>query len=349
MHPLNSVCCTSAQEPPWWMWLLVGVTALVVMASIIGWAMAVLHDRSAAAFWVRNAVANAGASTDGSYPSAWQNALAVRFRRVGGRSDPPRPESVEEVALWEGIGSRRVDLIYVPAFKLLLPLVALGYLIRGTLTNPGEGWTGSLFQDDSGDLWAFWEAWIGVGIWLLTTAGALALRLSAYPDLRVEDQWIFEHGVAHSLHRTSVDYDDSEVGPRPTYIALDHRLDNRTAAQIYEAFEIWLRAGHMPPSGSEPISSTTLFGAQAEGGYFFLHVPFNEFPDGSAQHRWMLITKPRDGEESVIVTTIPARTDFQKVRDRARHMREKARLRAARRARRDPNLSTSIELVKWEP
>jgi len=105
----------------------------------------------------------------------------------------------------------------------------------------------------------------------------------------------------------------------------------------------------MPPSGSEPISSTTLFGAQAEGGYFFLHVPFNEFPDGSAQHRWMLITKPRDGEESVIVTTIPARTDFQKVRDRARHMREKARLRAARRARRDPNLSTSIELVKWEP
>lgn len=349
MHPMNAMCCTSAQEPPWWMWLVVAATALVVLSSLFGWAMAVLHDRKAAAVRASNAVTNADESTDGSYPSAWASAMAVRFRRVGGRSDPPRPESVEEVALWERIGSRRVDLIYVPAFKVLVPVVALGYLIWGALTYPGEAWTGSLLQDDSGELWVFWEAWIGVGIWLLIAACALALRLSVYSDLHAEDQWIFEHGVAHSLHRTSVDYDDSEVGMQPTYIALDHRLDNRTAAQIHEAFEIWLRAGNMPPSGSAPISSTTLFGAQADGGYFFLHVPFDDSPDGSAHHRWLLITKPRDSDESVTVTTIPARTDFQKKRDRARRMREKARLSAARGARRDPNISPSGELVKWEP
>lgn len=331
MHPTNWTCCTTGQEQPWWSWLIVGATALVGIISLIRWAWRGLRGR--------RLVAESEEPTDSP---VWASAMAVRFRRVGGRTDPPRPESVEEVALWTRSEIRRVDLIYAPVFWVLLPIAALGYLIWGISADASEPWMGSLLQDDTGEPWNFWETWIGVGIWFLVTVGILIMRLRRLPDVQVRNRWIFEHGVAHSAHRTSVDYDDSDVGRQPTYIALDHRLDDRAAARIYEAFEIWLEAGGMPPSGSGPISSATLFGAQAKGGYFFIHIPIDESAGRSAQHRWMLITEPRDGEAAVIVTPIPARTDFHEVRD-------KARLRAARRARRDPNISTSTEVVKWEP
>ncbi|MGI8306936.1 hypothetical protein [Saccharopolyspora hattusasensis] len=78
----------------------------------------------------------------------------------------PRPESVDEVAKWEdpdGLG--RTELIYAPTFWVLLPLAALGYLIWGTITDPGDGWTGNLFDDSpSGNLWNYWLIWAAVAV-----------------------------------------------------------------------------------------------------------------------------------------------------------------------------------------
>lgn len=264
-------------------------------------------------------------------PGIWTDALAARPARLDRPSDVPAPESVDEVARWAGNEDlRRTVLVHAPVFWVLLPLAALAVLVWGTITDPGDGWTGNIFDDDAeGSPWNFWLVWVGVGVWLLVAIGVLILRLSVLRDVRAENEWVFAHGVAYSIHRASRDYDDGEAC-WATYIALDHRLDDRKAARIHTAFEQYLSQAGLPPSGSEPLSSATLFGAQAKGGYFILDLPVSQMAGAGTEHRWMLLTPPRSGSDDtgeVIVTPVPVPRKLQRIR---RRLRRRAARRNAR-------------------
>jgi len=252
-----------------------------------------------------------------TYPEVWTRATDNRSPRLARPRDVPRPESPEEVTVWAGLEDfRHTVLIYAPVFWVLLPLAALAFLIQQTITDPTGADVNITINDESVDgwpTWLVWLLWFGVGIWLFVAIGVLLLRLSVFRDLRAENQWIYERGVAHSIHRASVDYDDGEAS-WPTYIVLDHRLDDEKAARIHEAFEQWLSLAALPPSGSAPVPSARLFGAQAEGGYFFLHLPVSQTADATTEYRWLLITRPRDTEDDLIVTPVPVAKRLRKIR-----------------------------------
>ncbi|ASO21775.1 hypothetical protein FHR81_003424 [Actinoalloteichus hoggarensis] len=219
-------------------------------------------------------------------------------------------------------------------------LAGTAFLIHQTITDPtGTSWNITIDGEshDSWPTWVPWLAWIGVSVWLLIAVGVLLLRLSVLRDLHSENAWIYEHGVAHSIHRASVDHDDGEAG-WATYIALDHRLDDHHAARIHDAFEQWLSPARMPPSGSGPLSSATLFGPQAAGGYFLVRLPVSTIAGDTTEHRWMLVTAPRDGEGDVIVTPVPVPKKLTRIRatlrrKAARRSRHEARTESARRVR----------------
>lgn len=312
-----------SSDMPWWAWLFLVALALGLVVRVIWlWRHGGFRQADASA----QTTAEPGAPT---CPEAWTRAVEARSPEFVRPIDLPRPESVEEVATWASSEDfRRTELVFAPAFWVLLPLTAIGFLIWGSFTDPGHGWTGNIFDDhDTGQPWNFWLVWVGVAIWLVIAIGVLVLRLNTLPAVRAENQWIYEHGVAHSLHRASVDYDDGEASGWPTYIALDHRLDDQQAAQIHEAFEQWLSLAGLPPSSSEPISSTRLFGAQAKGGYFFLHLPVSQTAGVATEHRWMLITEPRDGEidgdGGVIVTPVPVSKQLRTIRAKLRRRADK--------------------------
>lgn len=263
--------------------------------------------------------------TPGNPTGIWASTSASSPASLNRPHDVPRPESVEEVARWAGSEDlRSTELVHAPVFWVFLPLAVLGYLIWGMITDPGEGWTGNLFDDaNSGQLWNFWLIWVGVGVWLLIAIGVLFVRLSIFRSLRAENEWIFERGVAHSIHRASLDYDDGEAR-WATYIALDHRIGDQQAARIHLAFEQWLSQVGLPPSRSKPISSETVFGSQAKGGYFILRLPVSQAAGATTEHQWTLFTEPRDGEGEVLVTPVP-------VPKKLRRIRRKLHRKAARR------------------
>ncbi len=246
---------------------------------------------------------------------SWAAALASRPRRLIRPTDVPRPESADEVARWAGREDlRRTQLVYAPVFWVVLPLAAATVLVWGTITDPGAGWTGDLFDSEAdGQPWNFWLVWVAVGVWLLIAVGVLVLRLSVLRTLRVENQWVFERGVAHSIHRTAVDRDDGE-GRWATYVAIDHRVDDRRAARIHAAFEHWLAQEGPPASGSAPLSSTALFGAQAAGGYFLPSLPVSETSGETTTYEWMLITPPGATIDETIVTPVPRQKHLQRLR-----------------------------------
>ena len=260
----------------------------------------------------------------GSHSSIWAHTPTSSRSRLDRPRDVPRPESVEEVAKWAGSEDlRSTELVHAPVFWVFLPLAAFGFLTWGIITDPGGGWTRNLFDgENSGQPWNFWLVWVGVGVWLLFAVGVLLLRLSVLRDLRAENEWIFEHGVAHSIHRTSVDFNDGESS-WATYIALDYRLDDQQAAHIHSAFEKWLAQEGLPSSGSKPISSEALFGAEAEGGYFFLHLPVSTIAGETAEHQWLLITKPQESEGEVLVTPVPVPKKRERIRRRLRRKAER--------------------------
>lgn len=312
----------SGDDMPWWAWLFPIALVLGLIVRIIWvWRRGGFRQADTPA----QATAGQGAPT---YPEVWARAMEDRTPELARPVDVPRSESVEEVSVWAGSEDfRHTILISAPAFWVVLPLAALGFLVWGSITDPGDGWKGNIFDDqETGQPWNLWLVWVGVAIWLLIAVGVLFLRLSVYANLRVENQWIYEHGVAHSIHRASVDYDDGEASGWPTYIALDRRLDDQQATRIHEAFEQWLSLTGLPPSGSGPISSSALFGVQAKGGYFFLHLPVSQTAGVTTEHRWLLITEPRDGEGDIIVTPVPVAKQLRKIRT-------KLRRRAARKAR----------------
>ncbi len=258
-----------------------------------------------------------GMATPSDQPQIWASASESMPTTPDRPRDVPRPESVDEVSRWAGSEDlRRTELVYAPVFWVLLPLAVIGFLIYQMITDPtGAGWsiTANGASRDTWLAWVPWLAWIGVTVWLLTAIGVLLLRLSALGDLRAENEWIFEQGVAHSIHRACIDYDDGEAR-WATYIALDYRLDDQRAARIHAAFELWLFQAGLPPSGSKPISSTTLFGEQAQGGYFILHLPVSTTAGETTAHKWLLITQPQDDERDVIVTPVPIPKKLAKIR-----------------------------------
>jgi len=260
---------------------------------------------------------NSSGPVSGSQSSIWAHTPTPARSRLDRPRDVPRPESVEEVAKWAGSENlRNTELIHAPVFWVFLPLAACGFLVWGIITDPGDGWTGNLFDEqNNGQPWNFWQVWVGVGIWLLIAIGVLLVRLSILRDLRVENMWIYEHGVAHSIHRTSVDYDDGEAS-WATYTALDHRLSDRQAARIHAAFEQWLAQSGLPPSGATPISSTALFSSEAKGGHFILHLPVSTIAGDTTEHRWILITEPRDGDGEVLMTPVPVPKKLEKIRQK---------------------------------
>ncbi|AXK35349.1 hypothetical protein DVA86_24585 [Streptomyces armeniacus] len=239
----------------------------------------------------------------------------------------PRPESVDEVAKWEdpdGLG--RTELYYAPIFWVLLPLAALGYLIWGTVTDPGDGWTGNLLDDNSpGNLWNFWLVWAGAAVWLLIALGVLVFRFSLTSQVRADNEWIHQHSIPCSVHHSPYRSDDGEGGSWPTFIAIDHRTADEQATRIHLGLHVWLShegvRGELD-SGSlrerRVISSTELFGEEAAGGFYLRSIPgFGPAEDFEA-HRWVLLTEPRDGEGDATVTTVPRHKKLQKIRRRLR-------------------------------
>lgn len=251
----------------------------------------------------------------------WARDPASMPPRLDRPRDAPRAESVDEVARWAGSEDlRRTALVYAPVFWVVLPLAAIAFLIYQTVTDPtGAGWNITVNGEsrDSWPDWVPWLAWIGASVWLLIALGELFLRLSVLRNLRAENEWIFEHGVVHSIHRASLDYDDGEAR-WATYIALDHRLDDRQATRIHAAFEEWLSRKGLPPARSNPLSSATLFGAPAEGGYFILHLPVSAIAGTTAEQEWVLITEPREGSDEVTITPVPVPKKLQKIRRKLR-------------------------------
>ncbi|GAA5154124.1 hypothetical protein GCM10025768_24830 [Microbacterium pseudoresistens] len=268
------------------------------------------------------------------YPEVWARVAESRPRGAARPIDVPRPESVDEVTVWAGSeDSRRVQLIYAPIFWVVLPLAAFGLLIQQAITDPTGEHVNIVIEDQSVESWPVWLLWIfwgGASIWLLIAVGVLVVHLSIFRGLHAENEWIFTHSVAYSIHRASVDYDDGESSGWATYIALDHRLDRRQAARIHEAFEQWLRVAGLPPSGSGPISSEALFGASAKGGYFILHLPISQTAGARVENQWILITEPRDTDDGdeVIVTPVPTPKKLQGIRAR---LHRKAARRGSRR------------------
>jgi hypothetical protein len=237
---------------------------------------------------------------------------------VGRPANVPTPNSVAEVAAWSrSEGFRRTELIYAPIFWVVLPLAAFALLIQQTIVDPTGSAVGITIGGEVVDSWPTWLLWIfwgGASVWLIGAVVVLVLRLSVYRELVAENPWIFERGVAYSIHRASVDYDGGETGRWATYITLDWRLDDLQVARIHAAFERWLGTSGLPPSGSGPISSETLFGAQAKGGYFFLHLPVSQTAGDDVKNEWVLITEPRKAGEDLIVTPVPPPKQLQRMR-----------------------------------
>ncbi|MCF8587160.1 hypothetical protein [Gordonia liuliyuniae] len=273
----------------------------------------------------------------GDPATIWADAASSRAARLDRPRDAPVPESADEVARWEDpdrLG--RTELIYAPIFWVCLPLAVVGYLIWGTLVHSGDGWTSNLFDEDAtGNLWNFWIAWAGVGVWLLVAIGVLVFRLSLIKDVDAQNARIFEHGVLHTIHRSPYDSDDGEGGSWPTFIAIDHRTADEHASRLYHALHTWLSndAVHDALDSGRlqrrrTIVTTELFGDDAIGGYFLSTIPGSGTAAHCAGHRWVLITGGLDNDREVTVTTVPLEKKLRRIR---RKLRRKA-------ARSEPSL-----------
>lgn len=267
-------------------------------------------------------------SFPGDPRAVWTRALKDPARPLRRPRKPPRPESVAEVARWEDPdGFGRTELYYAPSFWVFLPLVALGVLIWGIITDPGDGWTGNLFDEDtSGNPWNFWLVWVAVAIWLLIAIGVLVLRVSLTSAVRADNQWILQHGVPCSIHRSPHLRSGGEGEAWPTLIGIDHRLADEQAARIHRALHDWLSDNEVRADldggimrDRTVLSSREIFGDQAAGGYYIESSAGLSMASDFDTHEWVLITEPRDPESGQLsVTTVPREEKLQKIRRKLR-------------------------------
>lgn len=234
----------------------------------------------------------------------------------------PRPESVEEVGLWEDShGFARTELIHAPIFWVCLPVAAIVFLGYEAVTDPtGQGWGKHFFGEsvDAWPTWFVWSVWIGVFVWLFIAVGVLVVRLWVRREVLADNMWIFEHGVPCTIHRAPYSRSSGEGDSFPTFIALDYRLDRLQAARIHEALRTWIsKVGE--DSLSDIIPAERLFGPAANGGWYLPSIPGFGSAEDFAAHQWVLITNPKDPEETLpTVTTVPQGETLRRLRTKAR-------------------------------
>ncbi|MDQ0613448.1 hypothetical protein QF046_001089 [Microbacterium sp. W4I4] len=265
-----------------------------------------------------------------SFPADPQSIWAGTLNppRVSRRAErAPRPESAEEVGLWEDShGFARTELIYAPIFWVCLPLAAIVFLGFEAVHDPtGEKWSKNFFGEsaDVWPTWFLWCVWIGAFIWLLIAVGVLLLRLSVRKDDLAEHVRIFQHGIPCTIHRAPHDRSGGDGDSSPTFIALDHRLDEHQAARIHEALRNWIAKvgdGWL----DDIIPAERLFGPEARGGWYLPWIPGFGSAEDFAAHQWVLITAPKDPEDPApTVTTIPQSDAFRRLRAKARRKAER--------------------------
>jgi len=272
-------------------------------------------------------------SFPGDARAVWTKVSMERVPPLRRPHDVPRPESVAEIAKWEDPdGFGRTELYHAPIFWVCLPLAALGFLIWGTITDPGDGWTANLFDDEAtGNPWNFWLVWVGVVVWLLIAIGVLLIRVAVASEVRADNQWIYEHGVPWTIQLSPYARSGAEGESWPTFIATDHRLSDERAAKIHAAFRSWLSDAEVQwelDSGAlqrrSVIRSEELFGDAVTGGCYIASVPGFGSADHFAAHEWVLLTEPRDRDgdrdtaDEPIVTTVPLEEKRQKIRRKLR-------------------------------
>lgn len=272
-------------------------------------------------------------SFPGDPRGVWMRAHKGPVPSLERSSDVPRPESVDEVAKWDDPdGFGRTELYHAPIFWVCLPLAALGVLIWGTITDPGDGWTGNLFDDDStGNLWNYWLVWVAVAVWLLIAIGVLLVRVAVAAEVRRDNQWIYEHGVPWTVHVSPLARSGGEGETWPTFIGIDHRVPDEQAARIHAALRSWLSDAEVqweldsgPLQRRSVIRSEELFGDDVTGGCYIAAVPGFGSTDYFAAHEWVLLTEPRDRDgdrddaDEPTVTTVPLPEKRQKIRRKLR-------------------------------
>jgi len=284
----------------------------------------------------------------GDPSTLWEQASTARVPKLVRPREVPRPESVDEVAKWDDPdGFGRTELYYAPIFWVFLPVVALGFLIYGAITNAeGIGWTANIFDETvQGGPWNFWLVWVGVLLWLLIAVGVLMLRAGLVaPEVRKDNAWIYAHGITCDIHRSPFGWSDGEGGSTPTWIAIDHRVPDEQADRIVCAFQVWLSDDEVqgnleygPLRDHAVIASSELFGEKAAGGYFVGMIPAFATAEELEKYRWVIVTRPRTDESGNIitkngsvdactesewrhasVTTVPAPKELRKFRDQLR-------------------------------
>lgn len=265
-------------------------------------------------------------SFPGDVRGIWARASRGYLRPMTRPHDVPRPESVAEVARWEDPdGFGRTELYHAPIFWVCLPLAALGFLIWGMVTDPGDGWAADPFDDSGGQIWNSWLAWVAVAVWLLIATGILLLRVGITSEVRADNEWIFQHGVPCSIHLSPFARSGGEGESWPTFIGIDHRLSDEHAASIHQAFHDWLSDPEVQgelDSGSlqtrDVIASEELFGGAAAGGYYLSSLPGFGSASDFAAHEWALLTAPREAGGDMSVTAVPREEKRARIRRKVR-------------------------------
>ncbi|MFD9179384.1 hypothetical protein ACFWDT_30395 [Streptomyces diastaticus] len=232
--------------------------------------------------------------------------------------DAPLPESVHEVRLWEDSGSfARTELILAPIIWVCLPVAAIGFLWFVTVNDSSEAGADGFF----------WALWVAAFVWLLVSVGTLVLRLHIRREDLASHERIYRHGVLCTLHRAPWDRSGGEGDSSPTFIALDHRLDDRVAERIHQALRTWITAVTAVDTSclDEILPAERLFGTEAKGGWYLPFISGFGTSEDFAAHQWVLITDPKDPEDAhPIVTTVPQGKAFQRMRAKARRQAERS-------------------------
>jgi hypothetical protein len=230
----------------------------------------------------------------------------------------PSPESVQEARLWEDSGSfARTELIHAPIFWVCLPVAAIGLLWILTVDESSDAGPGGFF----------WALWVAAFVWLSASIGVLVHRLSIRRADLADHVRIYRHGVPCTIHRAPWDRSGGEGDVSPTFIALDHRLDDHAAARIRQALCTWIAAAATVDASclNEILPAEHLFGAEARGGWYLSSLSGIGTSDDITANLWVLITVPNDRETAhPLVTTVPQGKAFQSMRTKARRQAERA-------------------------
>ncbi|MFG2564069.1 hypothetical protein ACGFR6_01360 [Streptomyces sp. NPDC048567] len=250
-----------------------------------------------------------------SFPADPQGIWAAMSRPapvIRRAEDAPLPESVREVRLWEDSDSfARTELIHAPIFWVCLPVAAIGFLWFVTVNDASDAGPDGFFR----------ALWVAAFVWLLVSVGTLVLRLRIRREDLAGHERIHRHGVLCTLHRAPWDRSGGEGDSSPTFIALDHRLDDRAAERIHQALHTWITAVTAVDTSclDEILPAERLFGTEAKGGWYLPFVPGFGTSEDFAAHRWVLITAPKDAEDAhPVVTTVAQGKAFQRMRAKAR-------------------------------